>query len=208
MPLLNSYRYDRIKYLIFRNHWNVTGMFYPFGFNSEKYDVNVIKSYLLPFLVNQRDIEPILIKKANQFISFKFGDIELLDIMNFLGGATSFDFFLKAYKASETKGFFPENGLIILKKVQNTELPPYDAFYSKLCSCDPLEAEYTDYVDLLRSGLSTEQTVIILKLPKPRPRVIENYQYLQQIWKQEQISSFKDFLLWYNKDVVRTLEKL
>ena len=113
--------------------------------------------------------------------------------MNFLGGATSFDFFLKAYKASETKGFFPENGLIILKKLQNTELPPYDAFYNKLCSCDPLEAEYTDDVDLLRSGLSTEQTVIILKLPKPPPTVIENYQYLQQIWKQEQMRRSKTF---------------
>ena len=62
-----------------------------FGFNSAKYDLNLIKSYLLPILVNERDIEPTVIKKANQFISFKFGDIQLLDIMNFLGGATSLD---------------------------------------------------------------------------------------------------------------------
>ena len=62
-----------------------------FGFNSEKYDLNLIKTYLLPILVNERDLEPTVIKQANQFISFKFGDIQLLDIMNFLGGATSFD---------------------------------------------------------------------------------------------------------------------
>ena len=37
----------------------------------------------------------------------KFGDIQLLDIMNFLGSATSLDSFLKAYKTKETKGFFP-----------------------------------------------------------------------------------------------------
>ena len=66
-----------------------------FGFNSAKYDINLIKSYLLPILVNERDIEPTVIKKANQFVSFKFGDIQLLDIMNFLGGATSLDSFLK-----------------------------------------------------------------------------------------------------------------
>ena len=60
-----------------------------FGFNSAKYDLNLIKSYLLPILVNERDIEPTVIKKTNQFISFKFADIQLLDIMNFLGGATS-----------------------------------------------------------------------------------------------------------------------
>ena len=75
-----------------------------FGFNSAKYDLNLMKSYLLPILVNERDIEPAVIKKANQFISLKFDDIQLLDIMNFLGDATSLDCFLKAYKSSETKG--------------------------------------------------------------------------------------------------------
>ena len=59
-----------------------------FGFNSAKYDVNSIKYYLLPILVNEQDIEPTVIKRANQFMSFKFEDIQLLHIMNFLGGAT------------------------------------------------------------------------------------------------------------------------
>ena len=56
-----------------------------FGFNSAKYDINLIKSYLLPILINERNMEPIVIKNANQFVSFKFGDVQLLDIMNFLG---------------------------------------------------------------------------------------------------------------------------
>ena len=80
-----------------------------FGFNSAKYDINLIKSYLLPILVNEQQIEPTVIKKANQFVSFKFGDVQLLDIMNFLGGATSLDSFIKAYKTEETKGFFPSS---------------------------------------------------------------------------------------------------
>ena len=46
--------------------------------------------------------------------------------------------------------------------MQNTELPPYDDFYSKLRSCNPLEAKYTDYVNLLKSGLTTEQAVVKL----------------------------------------------
>ena len=45
-----------------------------FGFNSAKYDLNLFKSYLLPIFVNERDIEPTVIMKANQFISFKIGD--------------------------------------------------------------------------------------------------------------------------------------
>ena len=180
-----------------------------FGFNIGKHDLNLIKTYLLPILVNERDIEPTVIKKANQFISFKFGDIQLLDVMNFLGGTTSLHSLVKAYKTSETKRFFPYEWFDHTDIMQNTEILPYDAFYSKLRSCNPFEAEYTEYVNLLKSGLTTEQAVLKLKLSKPPPTGIENYQNTQEIWKQEQMSSFKDFLRWYNnKDVVPTLEAM
>ena len=88
-----------------------------FGFNSAKYDNNLINSYLLPILVNERDIEPTVIKKANQFVSFKFGDIQLLDIKNFLGGATNLDFFLKTYKTKKRQRVsFPTYGSIVQRK--------------------------------------------------------------------------------------------
>ena len=79
-----------------------------FGFNSAKYDINLIKSYLVPILVNERDIETNSCKKKliSLFLSSN-GNIHLLDIMNFLDGATSLDSFLKAHKSKETKGFFP-----------------------------------------------------------------------------------------------------
>ena len=86
-----------------------------FRLNSAKYDINSIKYYLLPILINERNMEPTVIKKANQIVSFNFGDVQLLDIMNFLGGATSLDSFFKAYKTSETKGFFSMNGSIVHK---------------------------------------------------------------------------------------------
>ena len=62
------------------------------GCNSANYDLNLIESYLLPLLVDDRRIEPILIKTASQFVPVKFGEVELLDIMNFLRGATSCDY--------------------------------------------------------------------------------------------------------------------
>ena len=160
-PQLNSCRYKKNQLIdvqeSLERYCNVLPVF---GFNSAKYDLNLIKSYLLPIPINERDIEPTVIKKANQFISFKFGDIQLLDILNFLGGATSLDSFLKAYKTSETKGFFHYEWFDHPDKMQNTELPPYDALYSKLRCCNPLEAEYTNYVSLLKSGLTTEQAVV------------------------------------------------
>ena len=91
---------------------------------------------MLPILVNERNIEPTVIKKGKQFISFKFGDFQLLDIMNFLGGATGFDSFLKACKTSETKGFFPYEWFDHPDKTQKPEVFPYDAFYSKRRSCN------------------------------------------------------------------------
>ena len=87
--------------------------FLVFGFNSGRYDLNLIKSYLIPYLIFEKEIESTVIKKANDFISFKFGDVQFLDIMKFLGGATALDSFLKTYKASETKGFSLKNGLTV-----------------------------------------------------------------------------------------------
>ena len=51
--------------------------------------------------------------------------------------------------------------------MHNTKLPPCDAFYSKFCSFNPLEVEYTDYVNPLKSELTTEQAVVKLNLSKP-----------------------------------------
>ena len=69
-----------------------------FGLNSGRYDLNLIKSYLIPYLINDKEAEPMVIKKANDFISFKFGDIKFLDI-------------LKLTKPVRQKGFSLMSGL-------------------------------------------------------------------------------------------------
>ena len=77
--------------------------------------------------------------------------------------------------------------------MQHTELSPYDAFYSKLRGCNPLEAEYTEIVNLVKSGMTTEEAVAKLKLSKTPPTGVENYQYFQKTWIREHMSSFKTF---------------
>ena len=154
-----------------------------FGFNSAKYDINLIKSYSLPIVVNERDIEPTVIKKANQFVSFKFGDIQLLDIMNFLGGATSLDSFLKAYNTKETKGFFPYEWFDCLEKKKNKELPPYDSFFSVLRNINHLEKDFNDFQNLVNSGLTTDQAVVKLRMDRIPSAGAENYSYLKSVWE-------------------------
>ena len=85
----------------------------------------------------------------------------------------------------------------------------YNAFYSEIRGCVPLEAENKDYVNLLKSVMTTEQVINKLKIQKPPPTGVGNFQYLQQVRKQQKMSSFKVFLRWYNnKDVVPTLEAM
>ena len=91
-----------------------------FGSNSAKNDINLIKSCWLLFFVNERVIEPIMIKKSAQFVSLNFGNVQLLHILNFLGGAMGLDSFLKALKNSETKIYSPYEWFNIPEKQQNS----------------------------------------------------------------------------------------
>ena len=42
------------------------------------------KILLLPIFLSERGVEPTVIKKANQFVFFKIGFFQLLDVMKFL----------------------------------------------------------------------------------------------------------------------------
>ena len=91
----------------------------------------------------------------------------------------------------------------------NSELPSYDAFFSKLRNVNPLEKDPSDYQKILSCGLKIEEALSKTKLSKPPPSGEENYQYLLDIWNHEKMCTFKDFLRWYNnKDVVPTLEAM
>ena len=52
------------------------------------------------------------------------------------------------------------------------------------------------------SGLKTESTPVKMRLSEIPPTGEENRSYVQKVWKQEKMQSFKDFSRWYNKDVV------
>ena len=62
----------------------------------------------------------------------------MLDIVKFLDGATSLDSFVKAYKASEAKRFLTYERFDCADKLENEDLPPYEAFFSKLRNNNPL----------------------------------------------------------------------
>ena len=87
-----------------------------FGFNSAKYDINLIKSYLLPILVNERTNESTVIKEAYQFVSFKIGDMQLLTLWTSLVKPLALTRSSKLTKQSKLKAFSPMNGWTIPKR--------------------------------------------------------------------------------------------
>ena len=178
-----------------------------FGFNSGKDELIPIKSYLLQNLTHERDIKSAVNKKANLFVFLKFHDVQFLDILNFFGGATSLEPLLKAYKTSETKTFFSCEWIDSPKKLDATFLPPYDCFFSKLRNYNPLEKEISNFTKLLNSGFSEQES--LKRLRNVPPSGIDNYNYLEVVWEQEQMTTFRDFVKWYNNmDVFPTLEAM
>ena len=78
--------------------------------------------------------------------------------------------------------------------MNNSELPPYNAFFSKLRNVNPLEKDYSDYQKIISGGLKTEEALSKKKLSKPPPSAEENYQYLFDTRNHENMCTFKDLL--------------
>ena len=80
------------------------------------------------------------------------------------------------------------------RKTTKHIFPTFEALYIELRICNLLQTEHNDYVNLLKTEMTTEQADIKYKLSKPSATGVENYQNLQENWKQEQMSSFRVFL--------------
>ena len=88
-------------------------------------------------------------------------------------------------------------------------MPPYEAFFSKLRNNNPLNKDFIDYEKLRKSGFDEQQALKKLQIKTVPPSGLDNYNYLQETWKKNGMTVFKDFLKWYNnKDVVPTLEAM
>ena len=85
------------------------------------------------------------------------------------------------------------------RKTTKHSFPHFEALRSELLICNSLQTEYKDSVNLLKTGMTTEQADIKLKLSKPPATGVGNYQNLQEKWKQDWLSLFKVFLPYYNK---------
>ena len=141
------------------------------SFNGGKYDLNLLKSKLAKHLNLHNDNTAFVIKKPNNYTCISTENFKFLDVTNYLAPGFSYATFLRAFEVDEKKGFFPYEWFDSIEKLDNVELPPYDKFYSDL--------KKVNILDIDGEGQ-------------------QNYEWLQEVWRTEGMTTFRDFLKWYN----------
>ena len=151
------------------------------GFNSGKYDLNVVKKFFIPYLMKPSEDDEIdetrfVIKRQNTFMCFSTIKLKFLDMVNFLAPGYSYDKYLTAYGCMQQKGHFPYEYMDNLRKLDDCTLPPQAAFYSQLKN----------------EGISDE-----------------NYARCQAVWRDNGMETLREYLIWYNnRDVTPFLEAI
>ena len=99
------------------------------GFNSGKYDLNMIKRSFVPLLISNNAA---VIKRQNTFMCLSTTKLKFVDICNYLAPGVSYAKYLTAYGCELGKGHFPYEYMDDLQKLEDRVLPPQAAFYSQL----------------------------------------------------------------------------
>ena len=135
------------------------------GFNSAKYDLNLIKRCLAKHLEMHEASQAFVIKKDNAYACIATDKLKFLDITQYLAAGSSYAGFLKAYQVAGSKGHFPYEWFDSIEKLDFSSLPAHQCFYSCLKGTNISEAEY---------------------------------EYCQMVWQSQGMTTFRDFLVWYN----------
>ena len=158
------------------------------GFNSGRYDLNVVKKFFIPYLLkpskqddNDADDEAadeirFIIKRQNTFMCFATKKLKFLDICNYLAPGVSYAKYLTAYGCELEKGHFPYEYMNDLCKLDDQALPTQTAFFSQLKN----------------EGISDT-----------------DYAACQAVWRDNRMTTMRDYLIWYNnRDVEPFLEAI
>ena len=111
------------------------------GFNSGKYDVNLVKHHLIMALYTSDSSKQLhCIKRNNSYLSLSNDFLKFIDISNYLAPGYSYSQFLKAYGCLDEKGYFPYEWFDSYDKLNYNSLPSQDSFYSTLTKSNPVES--------------------------------------------------------------------
>lgn len=147
------------------------------GYNSSRYDLPLIKSYFAEHLKLHLG-NNFIIKKNNAYNCISTNKFKFLDITQYLSPGTSYAKFLKAFKVKSPKEFFPYQWFTSIEKLDEVSLPEFECEDSQ----DPW------YSDLKGGSV----------LNDGEKSAAENFEHAKQIWREQNMQTFKDYLIMYN----------
>ena len=120
-----------------------------FGFNSGRYDINMIKEYFVKNLTSLSDVN--VAKKENSYMFLSTPNFKFLDIKNYLAPGLSYDAWCRAYGCELQKLAFPYEWFDSFDKLNHKGPLKYEEFYSSLKGRITIsQEEYQNFCDEFR----------------------------------------------------------
>ena len=117
-----------------------------FGFNSGRYDINMIKEYFVKNLAIISDVN--VAKKENSYMFLSTPKFKFLDIKNYLAPGLSYDAWCRAYGCELQKLAFPYEWFDSFDKLNHKGPVKYEEFYSSLKGGITIsQEEYQNFCD-------------------------------------------------------------
>ena len=130
-----------------RNLWKTWVNQVPvFGFNSGRYDINMIKEYFVKNLAGISDVN--VAKKENSYMFLSLPQFKFLDIKNYLAPGLSYDAWCRAYGCELQKLVFPYEWLDSFDKLNHKGPVKYEDFFLSLKGGITIsQEEYQNFCD-------------------------------------------------------------
>ena len=120
-----------------------------FGFNSGRYDINMIKEYFVKNIAIISDVN--VAKKENSYMFLSTSNFKFLDIKNYLAPGLSYDAWCRAYGCELQKLAFPYEWFDSFDKLNHKGPVKYEEFYSSLKGGITIsQEEYQNFRDEFR----------------------------------------------------------
>ena len=120
-----------------------------FGFNSGRYDINMIKEYFVKNIAALSDVN--VAKKENSYMFLSTPNFKFLDIKNYLAPGLSYDAWCRAYGCELQKLAFPYEWFDSFEKLNHIGPVKYEEFYSSLKGGITIsQEEYQNFCDEFR----------------------------------------------------------
>ncbi len=179
------------------------------SFNGARYDLRVLKTHLIPVLV-ESDAVRFVIKKGTSYMTISTDELKFLDAVYYVAPGYSLSKFILAYGGSQTKGYFPYHWLTGLEKLKETNFPSYDQFFSNIKQANCLEPKEDDPLSTSEKELISRAPTTQNPLTEAETRVIGGVRYSEiKLMFEEKKWTMQEYLVHYNDlDVVPFLEAL